>query len=110
MSILNKTIMLRRLGTAKDPSINDTPQTSEPSDGRRLSKLTRQGSFIFVLRTLALLLFIWQAPQFHGNGLTLAALLGCNIAAHSLTVSVYGRGGISVGFVVTLAVIVQFGA
>lgn len=55
------------------------------------------------------MLIIWQAPTLQGDLLVLARLIGFNIAAGLMPISIYGDSHISVGFVVTLTVIVLFG-
>ena len=55
------------------------------------------------------MLIIWQAPTLQGDLLVLALLIGFNIAAGLMPISIYGDSHISVGFVVTLTVIVLFG-
>jgi putative nucleotidyltransferase with HDIG domain len=57
----------------------------------------------------AAIVIAFAAPQFDGNVLILGAFIALNIGAQFQQVSIYGQGQISVGFVVTLAIIMLFG-
>jgi putative nucleotidyltransferase with HDIG domain len=109
MSILNKTSMLRRLGTAKDVSMNDSQQAKTPLAGRPWAKVTPSGLYFAALVCVAGVIFVWQAPQLQGNIPLLAVLVIMNVAAGLMPINIYGDSRISVGFVVTLAIIVVFG-
>jgi len=56
------------------------------------------------------LLLAWQAPQLHGEYAILAFFIVLNIAAGMMKISVYGDTQISVGYVVTLSILILFGA
>jgi putative nucleotidyltransferase with HDIG domain len=55
-------------------------------------------------------LFADNAPQFQGDLLLFALLVGLHCAAERWPISIYGDSALSVGFVITIAIIVLFGA
>jgi putative nucleotidyltransferase with HDIG domain len=72
--------------------------------------LTPAGAYFGLLIVSAVLLFTVQAPQLHGDAHVLALLIVLNIAVGLMPISIYGSSNISIGFVITLAIIVLFGA
>ncbi len=50
-----------------------------------------------------------NAPQFHGDPYLFLVLLGLNLAADRFPIRVYGDTYISIGFVLTMAIIIMFG-
>ena len=114
MSILNIDAHLQRFGTASsehrnEMTISDT-KTSTPFLSREtLSNVSLGGLYSALLVISAVMLIGWQAPALQGNLLVLGLLICFNVTAGLMPISIYGQSHISVGFVVTLTVIVLFG-
>jgi putative nucleotidyltransferase with HDIG domain len=62
-----------------------------------------------LLTIVAAGLLAWQAPQFSGSVAVFALLVGLNIAAGLMPINIYGESVLSVGFVITVAIIIIFG-
>ena len=101
--------MLSRLGTAKDVSMNDGQRAKTPLAGRPWAKVSPTGLYFATLVCVAVIIFAWQAPQLQGAVPLLAVLVAMNVAAGLMPINIYGDSRISVGFVVTIAIIVIFG-
>jgi putative nucleotidyltransferase with HDIG domain len=54
-------------------------------------------------------LFAWQAPQFEGDAAVFLLLVALNIIAGMMPINVYGDSNMSVGFVLTVAIVILFG-
>ena len=110
MSILNMSSMLQRLGMATDVSMNDRRRTGNPLSHLSWSRVTPMGLYFAALVVVAFLLFVWQAPQVKGELPALALFIALNIAAGMLPIRIYGDSIISVALVLTLAIVIIFGA
>ncbi len=103
---------MQRLGLATDVSLTDNSQVEKavaPSGGI-WAKFSPANLYIALLSVIGIAGIVWQAPQLHGDIHVLALLIALNTAAGMMKISVYGDTQISVGFVVTLATIILFGA
>lgn len=104
--------MLRRLGTATDVSMNDeAPQVQgrNPPAHRRLPTFNASNAYFALLTIVATALLAWQAPGFEGDVTVFVLLVALNIAAGMMPINLYGDSVLSVGFVITVAIVVIFG-
>ncbi len=114
MSIFNIGAHVRRLGTVprvEPAEMTDSESTKPPPLLTResLTHVSPGGLYYALLVVSAVLLILWQAPALQGELYILALLIAFNIAAGLMPISIYGESHLSVGFVITLTVIVLFG-
>lgn len=57
----------------------------------------------------ALALFAWQAPHLHGNPGVFVFLLALNLVSGIVAINVYGTTRLSMGFVITMTIVILFG-
>ncbi len=91
----------------RDQSPPEQPE-AEPATGRSLV----DGGLLYagLLFAIAVPLIVWQAPQVQGNMAVLFLLIGLNVLAGLMPIVIYGDSYISVGLVITLTIIVLYGA
>ena len=113
MPILRLVPSLPKVGMAtKTGPQSDAPAVSSVTDEGRapvLQKLTLRNAYFVTLFVAALVLLVAQAPALHGDALILLFLIGLNIVASLMPVSIYGESRVSIGFVITFSIIVIFG-
>ena len=81
----------------------------EKAPASKRSKALSMNAFFGIQIVAAVLLIALLAPQFEGNLLALAFFGSLNVVAQLMPIHVYRESSISMGFVVTLAVIILFG-
>jgi putative nucleotidyltransferase with HDIG domain len=88
---------------------NASLEQRAPNAGTRTRRWLLR-AFFGVQFVAAAVLFALEAPRIEGDLTLLAALIALNIAAELMPVTVYRESYISAGFVLTIALIVLFGA
>ena len=114
MLIFNIGAHVRRLGIVprEEPAEMTTSESKKPPPfltREALAHISPGGLYYGLLVASAVLLILWQAPALQGELYVLALLIAFNIAAGLMPISIYGESHLSVGFVVTLTIIVLFG-
>jgi putative nucleotidyltransferase with HDIG domain len=96
--------------TAPGPSAPDTAAEATPAAAvTTRPRLLAERVFFGILIFIAALLAIYEAPRLHGDYALYALLVALNVLAQMRPISIYGDSTVSVGFVITTAIIVLYG-
>ncbi len=91
----------QRLVALESPASGELPLAPMPA----LSRI-----YLSFLVLVGVALVFVQAPSLRGDWMLLAVLLAADVATERFPISVYGETVVSVGFVLTVAMIILFGA
>jgi putative nucleotidyltransferase with HDIG domain len=106
---------MQRAGGQDAVAYRTTPTSGAPaslwdklSSGN--SRKALNTAFVVLQILVGLAIFAWQAPQFSGDLVPFVFLAGLCLLAERMPISIYGDTQLSVGFVLTMAIIALFGA